>query len=435
MSLTTTAVFAIAVLLILLFLRMPVGYVMAFVGFVGFSYVVSVDGGLYLLGQALWTRFSDYGFTVIPMFVLMGSIAYHSGISARLYDAAYKWVGHVHGGLAAAAVGACAAFAACCGSTSAATAAMGKVTLAEMKRYRYDSSLSTGCLAASGSLAILIPPSTTLIVYGILVEESIASVFAAGILPGLLVATLFATAILIVCRVNPALGPPGARTPWKARIAALAGFGEMLALFVIVMGGLFIGIFTPTEAGAVGAAGALVIGAARRRLSWQGFLNALSETTRITAMVFLIIGGGAIFSRFMAATRVPFDLADWVSALPLSPTLVMLAILLGYLIAGCFMDALALIILTVPILYPVVLKLGFDPIWFGVIVTVMTEIGVITPPVGVNVYIIKGIAADVPLESIFKGTLPFLAALIVTVLVLVAFPQVVLFLPGLLVAR
>ena len=209
----------------------------------------------------------------------------------------------------------------------------------------------------------------------------------------------------------------------------------MLTLFVMVMGGLFIGIFTPTEAGAVGAAGALVIGVARRRLTWQGFLNALSETTRITAMVFLIIGEGAIFSRFMAATRVPFDLADWVSALPLSPTLIMLAILLGYLIAGCFMDALALMILTVPILYPVVLKLGFDPIWFGVIVTVMTEIGVITPPVGVNVYIIKGIAHDVPLESIFKGTLPFLAALFLTVLVLVAFPQVVLFLPGLLVAR
>jgi len=426
----TIAIIGIVLLIFLFLLRMPVAYVMALIGFLGFAYTVSVEGALIILGKDFWGMFSSYSLTVVPMFVFMGTIAFYSGMGGRLYHAAYRFLGQLPGGLAIATCYACAAFGACCGSTNAGAAAMGKVTLPEMKKYHYDPSLATGCVASAGSLAILIPPSTILIVYGVLTEESIGKLFAAGILPGILLATLFALTVYIICRRNPELGPAGPRFSWKERIASLSGIVEMLVLFVLVMGGLFVGWFTPTEAGAAGAAGAIVIALVRRQLTWRGFLDSLVETTRITAMVFLIVTGATIFGHFMAVTRVPFDLSEWVGGLGVSPNVIMAFIIFGYLIGGCFMDSLALVTLTVPVLYPLILKLGFDSIWFGVIIVLIAEMGVITPPVGINVYVIKGVAGDVPLETIFRGIFPFLVALIVCAAILIAFPQIAIFLPS-----
>jgi len=425
----TIAIISIIVLLFLFLLRMPVAYVMALVGFLGFSYTVSLGGGLSLLAKDFWVMFSSHSLTVVPMFVFMGTLAFHSGMGGRLYDAAHRFFAQLRGGLALSTVIACAGFGAMCGSTIAGAAAMGKVTLPEMRRYHYDPALATGCVAAAGSLAILIPPSTVLIIYGIMTEQSIGKLFAAGILPGLLLTVLFGLAVFLLCHVRPALAPAGEKSSWKERIASLSGIIEMLILFALVMGGLFVGWFTPTEAGAAGAAGTLVLALARRKLTWRGLLNSLSETTRISAMVFLIITGATLFGRFMAVTRVPFELSEWVGGLGMSPYVIMGFIIFGYLIGGCFMDSLALITLTVPILYPVILKLGFDPIWFGIIIVLVGEMGVITPPVGINVYVIKGVAVDVPLETIFKGIFPFLGAIIVCTILLILFPSIALFLP------
>jgi tripartite ATP-independent transporter DctM subunit len=409
---------------------MPVAFVMALIGFLGFAYMTSVQAALSILGKDFWVMFSSYSLTVVPMFVFMGTLAFYSGIGGRLYQAAYKFLGQLPGGLGIATCYACAAFGACCGSTTAGAAAMGKVILPEMKKYHYDDSLATACVASAGSLAILIPPSTILIIYGIMTEESIGKLFAAGILPGILLATLFALTVYILCRRNPKLGPPGVKSPWKERVASLSGVVEMLILFALVMGGLFAGWFTPTEAGAGGAAGALIIALARRMITWRGFIDSLVETTRITTMVFVIVTGATIFGHFMAVTRVPFELAEWLGGLAVSRYVIMGFIIFGYLIAGCFMDSLAMITLTVPVLYPVILKLGFSPIWFGVIIVLVGEMGVITPPVGINVYVIKGVALDVPLETIFRGIFPFLAAIIVCTIILIAFPQIALFLPS-----
>lgn len=426
------AIVALALLLILFFVGMPVAYAMGLVGLVGFCYMVSVESGFRLVAQDFYTTFASYSLTVIPMFIFMGSVAFHSGMSGRLFDTAYKFWGQVRGGLAISAVIACAGFAAICGSTNASAAAMGRVTLPEMKRHNYDPSLATGCVAAGGTLGILIPPSTIFIIYGILTQQSIGRLFAAGIFPGLILTALLALTIYIQCRLNPALGPSGARVIWKERIVSLLGVSEMVALFGLVMGGLFVGFFTPTEAGAVGAAGALGIGLGRRRLTWRAFVDSLAETTRITSMLLLILAGATLFGHFLAVTKVPFGLASWIGSLSMPPSIIMGGIILGYLIAGCFIDVLALIILTVPILFPLVVGLGFDPIWFGVIIVLVTGMGVITPPVGVNVYVIRGVARDIPLEVIFRGIFPFLGAMIVNAVLLIFFPQIALFLPNLI---
>ncbi len=431
MNPVTIGIIGIVLLVIIFLLRMPVGFAMAFVGLIGFSCLVSTEAGLSILARDVFHVFSSYSLTVIPMFVLMGSLASASGMSKRLYDASYSLLGRLRGGLAIATVAGCAGFAAICGSTNATAAAMGKVALPEMKRYNYADSLATGSVAAAGSLGILIPPSTIFIIYGIMTEQSIGKLFLSGIFPGLILATLFILTIVLLCKHNPKLAPAGVATSWKDKLAGLAGVIETLILFSLVIVGLFLGWFSPTQAGAVGAAGALLIGVASRQLTWQGLLGAVKDALRITCMVMVIVTGATIFGHFMAVTKIPFILADWVVGLPLPTTAIMGVIVLIYLIGGCFMDALALITLTIPILYPVVLALGFDPIWFGVIIVLVTEMGVITPPVGVNVYVIKGIAKDVPLETIFKGILPFLVALIVAISILMAFPQIATFLPNL----
>ena len=430
MSPVAIGLIGIVVLVLIFLLGMPVGFAMAFVGLAGFCYLTSTEAGLSLLARDVFCNFSAYSLTVIPMFVFMGSIAYASGMSRRLYNAGYTMFGQMRGGLAIATIAACAGFAAMCGSTNATAAAMGRVSLPEMKRYNYDDSLATGCVAAAGSLGILIPPSTIFIIYGILTQQDIGKLFIAGVLPGLLLATLFMAVVVLLCLRNPSLAPAGAPTSWKEKLAGLTGIFEMLVLFGLVVGGLFMGWFSPTQAGAAGAAGALFIGLARRQLSWRGFLFAIKDALRITCMVMVIITGAIIFGHFLAVAKLPLVLSDWVGGLPLPPAAIMGFIVLMYLLGGCFMDALALITLTIPIIYPVVLILGFDPIWFGVIIVLVTEMGVITPPVGVNVYVIKGIAEDVPLETIFKGIFPFLAALIVAVAILMAFPDIATFLPS-----
>ena len=432
MSLTTIGIIGIVLLIAGLFSRMPVGFVMALLGLAGFSYVVNFEAGLNLLARDIWDTFSSYSLTVIPLFVFMGQVAYQSGISRRLYHAAYVMLGNRPGGLALATIGACAGFSAISGSTNATAATMATVTIPEMKRRRYDMGLATGTVAAGGSLGILIPPSVIFIVYGILTGQSIGKLFAAGILPGILLCGLFFLTILIRVKINPALAPPGPKTTLRRKIRSFAGVLETLVLFVMVMGGIFFGVFTPTEAAAVGAFLTIAMALFRRQLSWQGFVQSLSDTTRISCMVMVIVAGAVVFGHFMAISRVPFELAGWVGSLPLPPFAIMGLIILVYLFGGCFMDALAMIMLTVPIFFPVVQALNFDPIWFGVIIVLVTEMGVITPPVGVNVYVVHGVAKDVPLETIFRGAFPMLLALLVCIMLLILFPRIALFLPGLM---
>jgi C4-dicarboxylate transporter, DctM subunit len=429
---TTVGLIGLAVLVIVLFSRMPVGFVMALVGVVGFSYAVTWNAGLRMLAKDFYSIFGSYSLTVVPLFILMGQITFHAGISRRLFDTAYRFIGHLPGGLAMATVAACAGFAAICGSTNAAAATMASVALPEMKRYKYSMVLGTGTVAAGGSLGILIPPSVIFIVYGILTQQSIGKLFVAGILPGILLSIFFIAAIYIWVKITPAIAPRGEKATFREKMASLKGVVETLLLFALVMGGLFLGFFTPTEAGAIGAGGAIILGLATRRLSLNGLIQALMESTRISCMVMVIVAGATMFGHFLAITRIPYILATWVSELALPHGAIMTFIIFLYLVGGCFIDALALILLTIPIFYPVVIDMGYNPIWFGVIIVIVTQMGVITPPVGVNVYVVSGVVRDVPLEAIFKGALPFLFALILLSLLLIPFPQIALFLPGLM---
>jgi C4-dicarboxylate transporter DctM subunit len=430
MSPEVTGIVGIVVLLLLFLFRVPIAFAMALVGLVGFAYLAGPGTAFSLLGRDIFEQFTSYPLSAIPMFILMGSFAFAAGISRRLYDTAYDWVGQLRGGLTMATVLACSGFAAICGSSTATAATMGKIALPEMKRYNYDDTLATGTVAAAGTLGVLIPPSTILLVYGFLTEESIGKLFVAGILPGILLSLFFVLTVFLICLRNPAAGPPGGPTSWNEKLKSLTGVIEALILFGLVIGGLFLGWFSPTKAGAIGAAGALVIGLARRELSWRAFWEASKDALRTSCMVLFIIAGAVIFGHFMALSRIPFALADWVGGLPL-PTMGIVGVMAFiFFVGGFFMDSMAMIVLLVPILYPVLISLNIDLIWFGVIVVLVGEMGVITPPVGVNVFVIKGIAPEVPLETIFKGIFPFLAALIICTIILIAFPQIATFLPG-----
>jgi len=432
MSPTVIGLVGLVILVIVLFSRMPVGFVMALVGFAGFTYMVSMDTALRVLAKDFYSMFSSYNMTVVPLFILMGQITFHAGISRRLFDTAYKIFDYLPGGLAIATVGACAGFAAICGSTNASVATMTTVALPEMRRYKYGTSLSTGSIVAGGSLGILIPPSVIFIIYGIATEQSIGKLFAAGILPGILLSFFFCVTIFIWARLRPEVAPRGRKTTFKEKVFALSGITETLLLFLLVMGGLFLGFFTPTEAGAIGVGGAIILGLVRRRLTWGGFSQAVTESTRVSCMILVIVSGAIMFGHFLAITRVPFVAANWIGGLPLPNYAIMAVIVVIYLIGGCFMDALAMILLTIPILFPLVTAMGYDPIWFGVIIVLVAEMGAMTPPVGINVYVLSGIASDIPLESIFKGALPFVLSVLTCVALLIAFPQIALLLPNLM---
>jgi tripartite ATP-independent transporter DctM subunit len=375
---------------------------------------------------------ASYSVCVIPFFILMGELCFQAGLSEKLYQAAYKWVGRFRGGLSMATVLACGAFSAVSGSSLATAATMGAVSLPEMKRYQYADTLATGSIAAGGTIGILIPPSVILIIYGILTEVSIAELFFAGIIPGLISLFYYVIAIVVWTRVNPDVGPPGPQFSMRERIESLAGTWEVLCLFALIMGGIYGGFFTPTEAGAIGATGALLFGLIRRSITGKNLFEALLATGRTTSMVFMVVIGTAIYGYFLTSTQLPMQLADYATTLPVPPVAVIGAIILICFGLGCVMGTLPLVFITVPIFAPVVETLGFDLIWFGVIVVVISEIGMITPPVGINVYIMKGIAKDVPLSTVFKGIFPFLLADFARLVTLIAFPWLTLFLPQLL---
>ena len=419
-------------LLVLFFLGMPVGFAMAIVGFCGFSYVISFKAAISMVGGDIWSTFSAYGLTVVPLFIFMGYLAFNSGIAERLYHAAYKWVGHWPGGLAIATIGADELFAAICGSNTATAATMGTVALPQMAKYNYDPRLSTGTVATGGTLGVVMPPSVVLIIIGLQTEQSITELFMAGILPAILLGCLFIATILIRAKIDPKLGPPGPKTSFKEKAQALPGVLEAIAIFVLVIGGLYAGIFTPTEAGAVGVFCTFLIAVLTRRLTWKGIVSSLKDTLWISCMCFFLITGATIFGRFLAVTRLPFLVADFAAALPVSPYVILTVIILIYLIGGCVMDALGFLVITIPIFFPLGVALGFDPVWFSIILTMVTTLGAITPPVGVNIYVVKALAPEISLGAIFKSVSYFVLASIVSIIILTIFPQIVLFLPKLL---
>jgi len=422
----------IALLVFLFLLRVPVAFAMAIVGLVGFAYLSDAESALILLAQDVYETLSNYPLSVIPMFILMGSFAFAAGISQRLYSTSYTWVGQFRGGLTIATVIACSGFAAISGSTAATAATMGKIALPEMKKYGYDDVLATGTVAAAGTLGILIPPSTVLIVYGILTEQSIGELFIAGIVPGIILSIFFVATVLLLCMRNPNLGPPGLPTSWGTKVRSLGGIIEAVILFVLAIGGLFLGWFSPTQAGAIGASGAFLIGLFRGKFDLKVILESIKDGLRTACMVLFIITGATVFGHFLAISNIPFALAEWVENLPLPPLAIMGVLVFIYFIGGFFMDSMALIVVTIPIFFPIVERLGFDPIWFGVMIVLTGEMGVISPPVGVNVFVIKGIAPDIPLEKIFRGIIPFLVAIIVLTIILFIMPDIATFLPSLI---
>jgi tripartite ATP-independent transporter DctM subunit len=406
------------------------------VGFAGFSILTSVQGGLSMISRSMYEVFVSYDLTTIPLFILMGQLAFNAGISRRLFATAYRFFGHIRGGLAMATVSACTAFGAVCGSSPATAATMATVAIPEMKRFGYRDRLGAGAVAAGGGLGMVMPPSVVLIVYGVLTEQSIGKLFVSGILPAVLLTALFLGAISITCRRHPDYGPPAEHFSWAERIRSLTGLVDTLIVFAVVLAGLFKGWFTPTEAAAVGAFSVLVLGLVRRQLNFRLIMKSLEETLRTSCMILFLVAGAVVFGKFLAVTRIPFTTASYIGGLEIPALAVMGLIVLIYFLGGCFMDSLAMVMLTVPVFFPVVMDLGYDPIWFGVIIVLVTEMGVITPPVGINVYVVYGVTTamkqNISLESIFRGIYPFLMATIVGVAILCLFPQIVTFLPSLM---
>lgn len=419
----------IIVLLACFAIGLPMAFSMALVGMAGFAYLVSAETAFSLLPRDFFDQFTSYPLTVIPMFVMMGSYAFASGIGKKLFNTAYVILGRLPGGLAMATIAASTAFGAVCGSTAATTATIGKVAVPEMKKYRYSDTFALGTVAVAGGLGIMIPPSTSFIVYGLLTETSIGKLYISGIIPGFMLAILFITTVLIWCRRDPAAGPPGPSTTMEQKLASLWGVSDGLILFAVTMGGLFAGWFTPTQAGAIGSVGALIIGLVTRELTWQRFVDATKDGLRISCMIMLLIAGATVFAHFITRTTMPFVLVDYVGSLAVPAFVVMILILVFYFILGTFLDAMATIVLVIPILYPMVIALGYDPIWFGVMVTLLSMTAVVTPPDGVNVYVVKAIARDVPIATIFRGTIPYLVPFSIGTLLLLVFPQLATFLP------
>ncbi len=431
MSPEIVGLLGIAVLVALLFMRVWVGIAMAVVGFLGFAYITNFEYACLIMGSVPYSSIANETVAAVPLFILMGSVVSNTGVGGDLYQTAYKWFGQLRGGLAMATVVACGGFAAISGSSSAAAATMGKLALPEMKKYRYDMKLATGSVAAGGTIGILIPPSMGFILYGILTEISIGKLFMAGIIPGILEVLFYIGTVWIVCRFNPQLGPAGSKTGMKEKLASLKYTWAMLVLFLLVMGGIYGGWFTPTEAGAVGAFGAIVISGITGKVTGKNFFASILEAAQTTAMIVLLIASAFVLMKFMAVSRLPDFIANYVAGLPFSPIVVLLFIILLYIVLGMFLDIFAAILLTLPILFPVILSLGFDPIWYGVLMVRVMEVGLITPPMGMNVFILSGVT-DTPLGTIFRGVVPFVVADIFHIALLVMFPVLSLFLPNIM---
>jgi tripartite ATP-independent transporter DctM subunit len=424
-------IIGLAVVLAMFLTGIELGFAMAIVGFLGFSIIVSTKAALNLLAKDVFDVFASYGFTVIPLFVLMGQVAFNAGIAKRLYSSAYRFIGHIPGGMAMATVAGATAFKAICGSSPATAATFASVAVPEMDRYNYAKKLSTGIVATVGTLGILIPPSVTLIVFGIITEQSIGKLFLAGLIPGLIIAFFFIVIIYGWCKINPALGPRGEKSTWRERIASLPEVFWVVLIFVLVVGGLMQGFFTPTEAGSVGTFAVLLLSVIKRDINFKGFIKSVAESLRTACMVLVLIAGSTILGHFLAVTKIPMIASDWVVSLPLNRYIVMIIISLIYLIGGSFIDDLAFMILATPIFYPAIIKLGFDPIWFGMIIAITVMIGVVIPPVAINVFVVKNIT-KVPFGVIYKGVYPFLLSLAVCAALLFLFPQLATFLPSIL---
>jgi tripartite ATP-independent transporter DctM subunit len=422
----------VILLLVLFTINMPVGFCMLIVGFAGYTYLTNTNAGLSMLGIVPYATAGMYSLSVIPLFVMMGMFLSYAGLGRDLFKSVDAWMGHLRGGMAIATIGTCAAFAAVNGSATATAATIGAVALPEMKRYGYEDGLATACVAAGGTLGILIPPSSILVLYGILTEKSIGKLLVAGFLPGILQAILFMITVYILVRRNPKLAPVQPEASFKEKVTSLKVVWPVLVVFIMVMGGIYLGVFTPTEAAASGAFIAMLICIVSKRFSWKVLSGSLDQSARTTAMLFLILIGAIAFSRFLAVTRIPFGLSAFIASLEVSRYVVMGGILALMVVLGCFIEGISLMVLTIPILYPVVTGMGFDPIWFGVLMVVMLNIGMVTPPVGMNVFVIAGVAKDVPLMLIFRGVVPFWIAMIVCAILLIAFPEIATFLPSLM---
>jgi C4-dicarboxylate transporter, DctM subunit len=430
MSEVTVGIVALIVLLLLFSTGIELGFAMALIGMVGFAYLNGVQAAMQLVGRDIYDVITNYGYTVFPLFILMGQIGFNAGIAVRLYDAAHKFVGHIPGGLAMATVMGATGFKAICGSSAATSATFASVAIPEMNRYGYDRRLSTGIVATVGTLGCIIPPSVVLIIFGIITEQSIGQLFLAGIVPGLIIALFFLGIIYGWVKINPKIAPLSERSTWKARIKTLPEVMWILIVFCLVVGGIMGGFFTPTEAGAVGTFFILVLAVATGNMKFKGYATSVSEALRTAGMILMLIAGSVILGHFIAVTNIPQKTADWLVNLPLNRYVIMLLICLVYELGGSFIDDLAFMILATPIFYPAVQKLGFDPLWFGIVIGVVVMIGVVIPPVAVCVFVVKNIT-KVPMGEIYKGVAPFLISLVVMWGLLFLFPQLALWLPSL----
>jgi tripartite ATP-independent transporter DctM subunit len=427
----TEGLLGIVILLLLMFLlELPVGLAMGLVGLGGLWYILTPDAAITMIGNELWNVFPKYGLTVIPMFILMGQICFYSGVNQALYKTAYTWMGRTRGGLSMATIMACAGFSAICGSNTATAATMTSVALPEMKKYRYQPILSSSSIAVGSTLGVVIPPSVVLLVYGIYTEQSIGKLFWGSAIPGILLSILFCVTVYLICLVRPEWGPAGERTSMWEKIKSIPGAFEMFVLFTLVMAGLYSGSYTPTEAGAAGAFFALALGIIRGKLTFKGFVASVMDTLKVTSMIILIVAGAVILGRFLTISRMPFEVADRIAALPVEPWVIIIAILIIYMIAGMVMDALGFLLVSIPIFFPVVMKMGYDPIWFGCILCVVTTMGAVTPPVGICAYIVAGMDKETPLATVLKGVCWFLPAYWIVLLLMLFYPQTALFLPS-----
>ena len=430
MSTDAVALIGFIALFVLMLLRVPVGMAMGLVGVTGFAYLNGSGPALKIVGHTSMRTVTDWNFAVIPMFLLMGSFATTSGMSRELFRSANAFLGHLRGGLGIATIAACGGFAAICGSSVATAATFSRVAYPEMRRYGYPQSFATGVIAAGGTLGIMIPPSTVFAVYGLITDQDVGKLFVAGILPGILAVFMYMVTISIIGMVRPQFLPAGPRASWGERLNAVRDVWATLLLFAFVIGGIYGGLFTATEAAGMGAAGAFIIGVARGRLSWADIRRSLLESTRTTAAVFTILIGALLFGYFLTITQTPQKVTEFLTGLGIGRYGILALIMVMYLVLGCLMDALAMIILTVPIIFPVIKALGFDPIWFGVIIVMTVELGLIHPPVGMNIFVIKSVIEDVKISTIFYGVLPFIITDLLRLLILIAFPIIALWLPS-----
>lgn len=420
----------LAIMFALMVFRMPVGMAMLAAGYFGTVLISGARSANALLVTETFSAASNYSLTVIPLFILMGNIASVAGFSSRLYEAAFAWVGFLRGGLASASIIGCAAFAAVSGSSVATAVTIGKVALPEMKRFRYSDALATGAIAAGGTLGFLIPPSTGFVLYAILTEESIGQLFMAGILPGLLLTALFMAAVALVTLKDPEAGPRGEWVSISKRMRALMRALPLVTVIIVSIGGIYLGVFTPVEAAGIGAGLVILMAIGMRKLDWSMLKQAVSDTVGTTAMLYLIVIGASVLNPFLALTHVPAMLGEAMTSAGLGPYGVLLLIIIAYLVLGMFMDGLAMLVVTIPIFFPIITGLGFDPIWFGVVAVIVIEMGMITPPVGLNVFVVKSVAQDVPMATIFRGVIPFWIAMAVCLLAVIVFPQIALTIPS-----